>query len=51
MRVSLPDSDRLAYATAEQQDRYRLAATAKEKVPAVKQLIAAHPDEPTLVIK
>ena len=50
VRVSLPDSDRLAYATAEQQDRYRLAATAKEKVPVVKQLIAAHPDEPTLVI-
>ncbi len=50
VRVSMPDSDRLAYATAEQQDRYRLAATAKEKVPVVKQLIAAHPDEPTLVI-
>ncbi|HAM23514.1 MAG TPA: helicase [Actinobacteria bacterium] len=50
VRVSLPDSDRLAYATAEQQDRYRLAATAKEKVPVVKQLIAKHPDEPTLVI-
>lgn len=50
VRVSMPDSDRLAYATAEQQDRYRLAATAKEKIPVVKQLIAKHKDEPTLVI-
>ncbi len=50
VRVSMPDSDRLAYATAEQQDRYRLAATAKEKIPVVKQLIAKHSDEPILVI-
>ncbi len=50
VRVSMPDSDRLAYATAEQQDRYRLAATAKEKVPVVKRLLAKHQGEPTLVI-
>lgn len=50
VRVSMPDSDRLAYATAEQQDRYRLAATAKEKVPVVKKLLAKHKGEPTLVI-
>lgn len=50
VRVSMPDGDRLAYATAEQQDRYRLAATAKEKVPVVKELLAKHQGEPTLVI-
>lgn len=50
VRVSMPDGDRLAYATAEQQDRYRLAATAKEKVPVVKRLLAKHQGEPTLVI-
>ncbi len=50
VRVSLPDSDRLMYATAEQQDRYRLAATAKEKVPVVKALLRKHAGEPTLVI-
>ncbi|MFA7265718.1 MAG: DNA repair helicase XPB [Candidatus Nanopelagicales bacterium] len=50
VRVSMPDSDRLAYATAEQQDRYRLAATAKEKIPVVKRLLAKHQGEPTLVI-
>lgn len=50
VRVSLPDSDRLVYATAEQQDRYRLAATAKEKIPVVKELLKKHAKEPTLVI-
>ena len=50
VRVSMPDADRLAYATAEQQDRYRLAATANEKIPVVKQLITKHQGEPILVI-
>lgn len=50
VRLSLPESDRLAYATAEQNERYRLAATATEKIDVVKKLIKAHPEEPTLVI-
>lgn len=50
IRVSLPENERMLYAVAEPEDRYRLAATAKEKIVAVKELIAKHSDQPTLVI-
>ena len=50
VRVALPGSDRIAYATAEPDERYRFASchTAKDKV--VERLVAAHEGEPTLVI-
>ncbi|MCL2423301.1 MAG: helicase, partial [Micrococcales bacterium] len=50
VRLSLPDHDRMAYATAEPEDRYRLAATADAKIPVVERLVAAHRGSPTLVI-
>ena len=50
VRLSLPESDRMAYAVAEANDRYRLAATAGEKINVVKRLMKLHPQEPTLVI-
>lgn len=50
VRVTLPDSERLVYATAEPDDRYRLAATTAEKTRLVEQLIARHGDEQVLVI-
>ena len=50
VRVSLPEGERLAYATAEPEERYRLAACTREKTRLVKQLVGQHPDEPTLVI-
>ncbi len=50
VRVTLPEADRMVYAVAEQEDKYRLAATAKEKISAVRQLIDRHKGEPTLVI-
>ena len=50
VRLSLPEHDRLVYATAEQVDRYRLAATASGKVDVVKKLLAQHKGEPALVI-
>ena len=50
VRVTLPDSERLVYATAEPDDRYRLAATTAEKTRLVEQLIARHADEQVLVI-
>jgi DNA excision repair protein ERCC-3 len=50
VRVSLPDSERLVYATAEPDDRYRLAATTAEKARLVEQLIERHADEQVLVI-
>ena len=50
VRVSLDDGERMAYATAEPEDRYRLAASAPAKPAVVDELIARHADEPTLVI-
>ena len=50
VRVTLPVSERLVYATAEPDDRYRLAATTAEKTRLVEQLIARHADEQVLVI-
>ncbi len=50
VRVSLPNDERLVYATAEPDDRYRLAATTPAKHGIVESLVAAHPDEQILVI-
>lgn len=50
VRVTLPESSRLTYATAEPEERYRLAACTREKVGVVKSLVARHSDRPTLVI-
>ena len=50
VRVTLPEGERLAYATAEPEERYRLAACTRGKTRLVERLVAQHPDEPTLVI-
>ncbi len=50
VRVTLPERDRLLYATAEPEERYRLCSTALEKSRVVEALIARHAGEPTLVI-
>jgi DNA excision repair protein ERCC-3 len=50
VRVTLPSADRLVYATAEPEERYRLASCAREKVGVVEQLVAKHAGAPTLVI-
>ncbi|NYJ02754.1 DNA excision repair protein ERCC-3 [Nocardioides thalensis] len=50
VRVTLPEASRLTYATAEPEERYRLAACTREKVGVVKSLVARHSDRPTLVI-
>jgi len=50
VRVSLPESDRMVYATAEAEDRHRLAATHPAKTAVVEQLAATHAGEPMLVI-
>ncbi len=50
VRVTLPEGERLAYATAEPEERYRLAACTGSKTKLVETLVARHPDEPTLVI-
>jgi len=50
VRVDLPEVERLEYAIANQDERYRLAATSKMKIRVIKQLIAKHGSEPTLII-
>ncbi|MCL6423009.1 DEAD/DEAH box helicase [Brachybacterium sp. JHP9] len=50
IRVSLPSADRMLYATAEADDRQRLAATHPAKLGVVEQLAAQHAGEPLLVI-
>ncbi len=50
VRVTLPDGERIAYATAEQDERYRLAACTAQKTRVVTDLVARHAGQPTLVI-
>jgi DNA excision repair protein ERCC-3 len=50
VRVTLPSAERLAYATAEPEERYRLASCTHHKIDVVRDLVDAHPDQPTLVI-
>lgn len=50
VRVTLSDSERIAYATADPDERYRLASTTGTKNEVVRSLVERHRDEPTLVI-
>ena len=50
VRVTLPEHDRLVYATTEPEDRYRFASCSDVKYPVVEQLVARHQGAPTLVI-
>ncbi|MGV1005546.1 MAG: DNA repair helicase XPB [Candidatus Nanopelagicales bacterium] len=50
VRVSLPSDARMAYALAEPDTRYRLAATALEKLSVVRMLLAQHAGDQVLVI-
>ncbi|WP_111767824.1 DNA repair helicase XPB [Nakamurella deserti] len=50
VRVTLTDNERLQYAIAEPEEKYRLASTARTKLPVVKAVLAKHVGEPTLVI-
>jgi DNA excision repair protein ERCC-3 len=50
VRVTLPEGERLAYAIAEPEERYRLAACTASKSRLVEDIVARHPGEPTLVI-
>jgi DNA excision repair protein ERCC-3 len=50
VRVTLPERERLAYATAEPDARYRLCATSKSKSRVVEELVRRHAGEQLLVI-
>ncbi len=50
VRVTLTDSERLAYATAEPDERYRFCATTDTKTKLIQALVDRHRGEQTLVI-
>src|SRR5215468_5287222 len=50
VRVTLTDAERMNYATAEPEDRYRIAATARTKLPVIKTIVDQHPNDQVLVI-
>jgi DNA excision repair protein ERCC-3 len=50
VRVQLPVGDRMAYASAEDADRHRLASSSPHKLDVAARLVARHRGEPVLVI-
>jgi DNA excision repair protein ERCC-3 len=50
VRVTLTDNERIGYATAEAEERYKLASTAQTKTAVIKSIVDKHRGEPTLVI-
>jgi DNA excision repair protein ERCC-3 len=50
VRVTLTDEERMAYATAEPEERYRYASTARTKMPVVRALVEKHKGDQVLVI-
>jgi DNA excision repair protein ERCC-3 len=50
VRVTLPEPDRMAYAVAEQEDKYRMAASAAEKITIVEEIAKHHENDQVLVI-
>ena len=50
VRVELPRDDRVAYAMAEDSDRYRYSAGSDVKLPVIRRIVDRHPAEQVLVI-
>ena len=50
VRVTMTENERIVYATSEADERYRMCACARTKIPVVQSILARHPDEPALVI-
>ncbi len=50
VRVQLPDDARMEYAIADQESRFRIAATANAKLAVMQQILEKHKGEPTLII-
>jgi DNA excision repair protein ERCC-3 len=46
----MTENERIVYATSEADERYRMCACARTKIPVVQSILARHPDEPALVI-
>ncbi|HEX3590574.1 MAG TPA: DNA repair helicase XPB [Pseudonocardiaceae bacterium] len=50
VRVTMTEAERLGYAVAEPDERYKICATAHTKLPVVRKILDRHPGEPALVI-
>jgi DNA excision repair protein ERCC-3 len=50
VRVTMTEAERMAYALAEPEDRYRIASTARTKMPVARAILDRHAGEPALVI-
>lgn len=50
VRVTLTNEERMAYAVSEADERYRVAATARTKLPIVEAILARHASDQVLVI-
>jgi DNA excision repair protein ERCC-3 len=50
VRVTLTDAERMDYATAEAEERYRLCSTARTKLPVVRRIVERHAGDQVLVI-
>lgn len=50
VRIDLPEEERMEYAISSQEDRYRIAATSKTRIPVIQKLLKKHAGEPTLII-
>jgi DNA excision repair protein ERCC-3 len=50
VRVTLTDAERMDYATAEAEERYRLCSTARTKLPVVRRIVEQHAGDQVLVI-
>jgi DNA excision repair protein ERCC-3 len=50
VRVTMTDNERMLYATAEPDERYKLCSTVHSKIAVVKSILERHPGDQTLVI-
>lgn len=50
VRVTLTDTERMTYATADADQRYRICSTARSKTPVIRSLVKRHEGEQLLVI-
>ncbi|MDP9408872.1 MAG: DEAD/DEAH box helicase [Actinomycetota bacterium] len=50
VRVTMTDAERMTYAVAEPEEKYKVGATARTKLAVVKRLVERHPDDQVLVI-
>ncbi|MQA62056.1 MAG: helicase [Actinophytocola sp.] len=50
VRVTLTDAERMGYATAEPDERYKICSTARTKIPVIRSIVEKHAGEQLLVI-